>query len=182
MNMAQTEWHLFRAIRTDSTDFTKLDGIVAGEHDASSDGLMHARTGGDVSPGPNRGQIIEAPDVVLERADDSQPWYVQKDGGTSTHDVPGWFGYSNWCYFYLPQGTEYCDDTLFIKRDRKKKWNRRKSVKGRHYTVRPKNRMRLQEYFGALDSLARAAIVKAVADGKSVRVSTADEAASYQDD
>jgi hypothetical protein len=54
--------------------------------------------------------------VTLERYTDDAPWNVLPDGGTSMHDVAGWFGYSTWNYFYVPTDTEYCDDTLFIKR------------------------------------------------------------------
>ncbi len=174
--MATTNWDLYRAIHSSSPQFDELDGVASGRDDATGDGLLHARTGGDIQTATDGTQFVEAPDVTLERSADDAPWYVLDDGGTSTHDVPGWFGYAEWNYFCVPQGTEYCGDTLFIKRDKKKKWNRTKSVKGRHYTIRPKNPMRLDSYLGALDNLSRAAIVRSVALGKSVRLSRAADA------
>lgn len=173
--MAQTEWELYRAIHSDSPEFAKLDGVATGQDGATSDGLLHARTNGEVQVGEGGSQFIKAPDVALQRSADDAPWYVLKDGGTSMHDVPGWFGYTTWNYFYVPQGTEYCAETLFIKRDKKNKWNRTKTVKGRHYTIRPKIRMRLDAYLGALDNLARAAIVRSVELGQPVRLNSADD-------
>ena len=90
------------------------------------------------------------------------------------HDVPGWFGYAQWSYFYVPGGTEYCDDILYFKPDKNLKWNRSKTVKGRHYTVRPRTRMTLDAYLGALDNLARAAITRSVALGQSVKALSAN--------
>ncbi len=179
--MATTEWELYRAIHSDSANFAKLDDVDAGKKGATANQLLHARATGKVQTGADGSQFVSAPDVTLERSDDDSPWYVLNDGGTSMHDVAGWFGYTTWAYFHVPQGTEYCDDTLFIKRDKKRKWNKHKTVKGRHYTIRPKNRMTLDAYFGALDNLARAAVVRSVALGSPSRVpsaAAADDASS----
>ena len=174
--MATTDWELYRAIHSSSAYLGKLDDIDAGKEGVTANGLLHARTAGDVESGSDGAQFIKAPDVTLERSSDEEPWYVVNDGGTSMHDVPGWFGYAKWGYFHVPKGTEYCGDTLFIKRDKKNKWNKSHTVKGRHYTIRPKNRMTLETYFGALDNLARAAVVRSVALGTPSRVVNAEAA------
>lgn len=168
--MAKTEWELFRAIHRSSPDCSRLDDLDAGKNGASSDGLLHARIQGAVQMGSDGRQFVEGADLTRERTGEDGPWYVLADGGTSMHDVPGWFGYAEWSYFNVPKGTEYCDDVLFFKPDKNQKWNRSKTVKGRHYTVRPKTRMTLDAYFGALDNLARAAIARSVALGKPVKV------------
>lgn len=169
--MAEIEWDLYRAILNTSPDKEKLDSAAAGQPEANGFGLLHARAKGQVAKGSDGHQFIEGADVMLERSGDDAPWYVLSGGGTSMHDVPGWFGYSTWSYFSVPKGTEYCDNTLFIKRDSKKKWNRNKTTSGRHYTIRPKTKMTLDAYFGALDNLARAAIARSVELGRSIKVS-----------
>jgi hypothetical protein len=168
--MAEIECDLYRAIHKDSPEAEKLTRLAAGRSGATADGLLHARVQGDVQTGSDQRQFIEGADVTLERSGEDEPWHVLADGGTSMHDVPGWFGYSRWSYFSVPEGTEYCADTLCIKRDKKKKWNRTRDVSGRHYTIRPKTRMTLDAYFGALDNLARAAVARSVELGRSVKV------------
>ena len=174
--MAEIEWDLYRAIHQDSPEAGKLDSLAAGRSGATGNGLLHARVEGDVQTGSDGGQFVEGADVMLERSGDDRPWYVLTDGGTSMHDVPGWFGYSQWNYFSVPKGTEYCANTLYLKRDNKKKWNRTKKVSGRHYTIRPKTRMTLDAYFGALENLARAAIARSVELGRSVKVINTEDA------
>lgn len=177
--MATTDWPLYRGIKKDAPLHFTLDSVASDRENASSDGLLHARTGGAVETDANGVQFVKAPDVVLERSADDAPWYVLTDGGTSMHDVPGWFGFNDWSYFYVPKGTQYCAESLFIKPDKRSKWNKSKTVKGRHYTIRPKTRMRRDTYFGALDNLARAAIVRSVELGRSIRISSADEAEAH---
>lgn len=174
--MAEIAWNLYRAIHQDAPESGKLDSLAAGQSGATADGLLHARIQGSVQSGADGRQFVEGADVMLERTGDDHPWHVLSDGGTSMHDVPGWFGYSPWSYFSVPKGTEYCADTLYIKRDEKKKWNRTKTASGRHYTIRPKSRMTLDAYFGALDNLARAAVARSVELGRAVRVSQASDA------
>ncbi|REL26175.1 hypothetical protein DXX93_05985 [Thalassotalea euphylliae] len=173
--MAQTNGELYRAIHVESPEFEQLDSVAACRKGATSNGLLHARASGEIAIGADGLQLIEAADVNLERSADDAPWYVLTDGGTSMHDVPGWFGYTTWNYFHVPKGTQYCAETLFIKRDKKRKWNRHKTAQGRHYTIRPKIRMRLDAYFGALDNLARAAIVRSIELKQPVRLNSANE-------
>lgn len=76
-------------------------------------------------------------------------------------DVEGWFGYSNWRYFLVPNGTEY-PESLFIKKGKSVRTNRAGNLKGRHYQIEPKNPMTVGTFKGALDNFARNAVVKQV--------------------
>ncbi|MEJ2328219.1 MAG: hypothetical protein P8Y25_16070 [Chromatiaceae bacterium] len=75
-----------------------------------------------------------------------------RNEGVSLSTEPGKFGYSGWLYFLLPTGTPIPDslDVAQTGADRN------------HYSLRCLNRMRRDAYEGALDTLARAAIAKAV--------------------
>jgi hypothetical protein len=84
---------------------------------------------------------------------------VDKGGGTSMFDVEGWFGFANWAYFHLPEGTDY-PGCLFIRRGKSVRTNKSGKLKGRHYQIEPKNRMTIIAYKGALDTFARNAVVK----------------------
>lgn len=87
-------------------------------------------------------------------------------GGTSMHDVEGWFGFGIWRYFHVPHGTDYCADSLYIKRGKRKRTNKSKTLSGRHYQIEPKNPMTIGAYKGALDNFARSAVARQVALAK----------------
>jgi hypothetical protein len=74
--------------------------------------------------------------------------------GVSVSTTVGGFGYSGWFYFLLPQGTAV-PDPLDVKH------TPTRNDDG-HYSIRCKNQMRVDAYKGALDTLARSAIAKAV--------------------
>ena len=118
--MTTTDCNLYRAANNSDANLGKLDGLAGG---GSPDGILHARTSGDIRAGADGKSFIEGADVTLNREADDRPWYVATDGGTSMHDVAGWFGYATWSYMHIPEGTPYSDDSLFIKRDKKKKKN-----------------------------------------------------------
>lgn len=86
---------------------------------------------------------------------------VDPDGGTSMHDARGFFGFKNWRYFAVPEGTEY-GECLFIRKSRRIRRNRQ-GLEAGHYQIEPRTRMTLEAYKGALDNLARAAVVRQVA-------------------
>lgn len=86
---------------------------------------------------------------------------VDAGGGTSMFDVCGWFGFANWGYFHVPQGTEY-PDNLFIRRGKSVRKNKSGKLQGRHYQIEPRNRMTVQAYKGALDNFARNAVVQQI--------------------
>ncbi len=98
-------------------------------------------------------------DVVVTGQD------VEAGGGTSLHDVPGWYSAPD---FWIPEGTEYSDADIFIRPDKKQTtspYNRKLS--GTHYQLEPKFKMPIVSFQGALNNMARAAIVQQIAAAKS---------------
>jgi hypothetical protein len=93
---------------------------------------------------------------------------VASGGGTSMFSVDGWFGFADWKYFHVPEGTEY-PASLFIKMGRSKRRIKAGDREGFHHQIEPKNRMTVVAYKGALDNFARNAIVKQIALAKSAR-------------
>ena len=86
---------------------------------------------------------------------------VEAGGGTSLHDVPGWYSAPD---FWVPEGTEYSDVDIHIRADKKQTtspYNRKLS--GTHYQLEPKFKMPVLSFQGALNNLARAAIVQQIA-------------------
>ncbi|WP_156255260.1 Tse2 family ADP-ribosyltransferase toxin [Sandarakinorhabdus oryzae] len=84
------------------------------------------------------------------------PEVVDDGGGTSLHDVSGWFGGRE---FHIPAGTEYSEEILIIK-DEKKKTNPKGTVSGYHYQLAVRTRMTQTQFMGYLDNMARAAVVR----------------------
>lgn len=78
--------------------------------------------------------------------------------GVSVSTAPGGFGYSGWFYFLVPEGTSV-PDSLDVKP------TPTRNDPG-HHSIRCRNLMRLDAYEGALDTLARLALAKAVEAGK----------------
>lgn len=76
-------------------------------------------------------------------------------------DVEGWFGYTNWRYFNVPNNTEY-PESLFIRKGKSIRTNKAGNRTDRHYQIEPKNPMTLDAYKGALDNFARNAVVRQV--------------------
>jgi hypothetical protein len=74
--------------------------------------------------------------------------------GVSVSTAPGGFGYSGWFYFLLPEGTSI-PGSLDIKP------TPTRNDPG-HHSIRCRNLMRQDAYEGALDTLARLALAKAV--------------------
>ena len=82
---------------------------------------------------------------------------VVPGGGTSLHDVPGWFPNHD---FWIPEGTEYSDE-LVIKKDAKQKSSFfNPNLKGFHYQIECKTRMTILTMKGYLNNMARAAVVR----------------------
>jgi hypothetical protein len=99
--------------------------------------------------------VTSKADVTIELGKDEPE--VLPDGGTSLHDVPGWFHNHD---FWIPEGTEYSDE-LVIKKDEKEKTSPAKAtLKGYHYQIECKSRMTMTTMKGYLDNMARAAIVR----------------------
>jgi hypothetical protein len=78
---------------------------------------------------------------------------VLADGGTSLHDVPGWFQCRD---FWIPAGTEYSAE-IHIAGPGPLRTSDQTGVEGRHYQLEPQKRMTMAAFKGALDNMARAA-------------------------
>ena len=83
---------------------------------------------------------------------------VQTGGGTSLHDVSGWFPGRE---FRIPEGTEYSDE-IYIRKDAKRKTSPATQVQGYHYQLEPRTQMTMLSFKGCLDNMARAAVARQV--------------------
>ena len=148
--MPKTTTNLYRAIINGS-----FDGPFVVD-DEPEEGLLYPRFESSTYTDSYGNEKISPADVSIILGK------VQKGGGTSMFDVDGWFGFSNWQYFFVPNNTEY-PETLFIKKGSSVRTNRSGNRTGRHYQIEPKNPMTLEAYKGALDNFARNAVAQQVA-------------------
>ena len=95
-----------------------------------------------------------APDVVIK---DGQ---VQKNGGTSLFDKDKVFKSKGWLSFRIPRGTVV--DPLLVVRYT----NHNERFSADHYQIEVEKPISVHAYKGALDNLARAAVVKAYSDAR----------------
>lgn len=148
--MATTDTDLYRSIM--GNDFKRIKvGIYPG------DGVLDPRWQDTTyfSKKLNRNVISKADVNVVKGHKDE--WEVEAGGGTSLHDVPHWFPTRE---FWIPVGTEYSDE-IFIRRDTKQKsCPSNPHLKGYHYQLEPRTRMTVAAFKGALDNMARAAVVQ----------------------
>ena len=75
--------------------------------------------------------------------------------------MPQWYSYPD---FWIPQGTEYSDADIHIRKDpdrRSSPYNSK--LTGLHYQLEPKYRMAVVAFQGALNNMARAAVVRQIA-------------------
>jgi hypothetical protein len=101
--------------------------------------------------------VVSKADVEVEMGKDGPE--VKTGGGTSLHDVPGWFPSKE---FWIPEGTIYSDE-IFIRKDENLKTSlHNPKIKGHHYQLEPRTRMSVLAFKGALDNMARAAIVRQI--------------------
>lgn len=149
--MANTVVDLYRSIRIEQFP----DGVFDGKDPA--EGVLYpdfyAR---DLGEGKTR-----AADVTVVTDDTDRLEYVLAGGGTSLFDKPNVFKAKGWLSFEIPEGT-VIPDSLVVKKDN---WNPR--FKATHYQIEVKvGRMPKDAMKGALDNLARNAIVRAVTLGR----------------
>ncbi|MFZ4702155.1 MAG: hypothetical protein ACOYMG_19085 [Candidatus Methylumidiphilus sp.] len=147
--MPKTTENLYRAIINGSMDgpFVADDQPVVGLLYPRFEDSTHTDISGNEKTSPADVEIISGK--------------VQKGGGTSMFDVEGWFGYTNWRYFHVPNDTEY-PKSLFIKKGKSVRVNKSGNRTGRHYQIEPRNPMTVDAYKGALDNFARNAVVRQV--------------------
>jgi hypothetical protein len=86
---------------------------------------------------------------------------VEPGGGTSLHNVDGWFGFARCRYFLIPVDTPI-PASLKVKKGKSKRTNKTRDRTGYHYQIEPLNRMTQTALMGALDNFARAAVVRQV--------------------
>lgn len=78
-------------------------------------------------------------------------------GGTSLFDRPSVFTSAGWLSFDIPEGT-IVPDSLLIRHT-----NYNKAVQANHYQIESRaGQMRVEAYKGALDNLARNAVVRSI--------------------
>lgn len=116
-------------------------------------GYVNRRTGrvrpADITTETGEGGAVFVPDA----GDDSRE-------GVSVSTSCGGFGYDGWCYFLLPEDTTIPEGLDIAHTPTRNDDG--------HYSIRCRNRMRMDAYEGALDNLARNAIAKSVEEGRTV--------------
>jgi hypothetical protein len=141
----------------------KTQGFVAAEGRTSlhPDFTGFTRKDGRFRP-PDVTTITDARGVVwvrgVEDRDASGRPFVNASEGVSVSTTVGGFGYSGWFYFLVPTGTAIpasLDVTATPTRN-----------DSGHYSIRCRTLMRKDAYEGALDTLARSAIARAVAQAR----------------
>jgi len=152
--MARTNTHLYRSVMDESFD------IKIGEY--PGDGVLDPRwTDTTYLDRKGKERLSRADVRFLVGANGPE---VQPGGGTSLHDVPHWYSAPD---FWIPEGTEYADSEIHIKRDsdlRTSLYNPKLS--GYHFRLEAKYPMAQVAFQGALNNMARAAIVRQIALSK----------------
>ncbi|HEX7689308.1 MAG TPA: hypothetical protein VF453_16465 [Burkholderiaceae bacterium] len=124
--------------------------------DKPADGVLHPSFVKTLITGGKRKGQWRDPDVQTFTSGDVL--YAQTGGGTSLFDKKGVFGDAFWHSFEIPAGTEIPDSLKMEGPD----WN--PVYKANHYQIECKAKtMRVDSMKGALDNLARNAIVRKIA-------------------
>lgn len=141
--MPQTEVDLFRSVRTDQFPH----GTVVDEKPAPE--VLYPDFEPRLLPSGKRRQA----DVTL--SEDKQ--WVKSGGGTSLFDRPDVFKAKGWSTFAIPNGT-VVPDSLVV---RFTGFNQ--SFQANHYQIESRTElMRVEAFKGALDNLARNAVVRSI--------------------
>ena len=147
--MSKTEVDLYRSVRIEQFPAGVFDGKDPAPGVLFPDFYERDLGGGDV----------RLADVDIKEENGIE--YVLSGGGTSLFDRPGVFTKEGWLSFEIPNGT-VIPDSLIVKNDG---W--RKRFKATHYQIESRaGRMPKQAMEGALENLARNAIVRAVELGR----------------
>jgi hypothetical protein len=152
--MAQTTTHLYRSVMSERF------AIKVGEY--PGDGVLDPRWEDSTYTDKKGRKKLSRADVTVVTGRDGPE--VEAGRGTSLHDVPGWYSYPD---FWIPEGTQYCDADIVIHKDedlRTSPYNPK--VTGYHYQLEPKHQMPVVAFQGALNNMARAAVVRQIALSK----------------
>ncbi len=156
--MAKTPCHLYRALNKD--DFPNA---FADTDDAIPDGFLYPRwqPKNYTVRFKRNGAWVEqqkvAPADVRYRNDGK----VKTGGGTSLFDCDGWFGFANWHYFRIPEGTTI-PPNLHLEGPGDEQTNGSGTRTGHHYQIEVKVPMMPSAMRGLLDNFLRAAIARNV--------------------
>ncbi len=144
--MAKSEVNLWRSVtQEDFPNGTVTDGIAAA-------GVLTPDFVDRVLPS---GKVRKA-DVHQFSASDGEDW-ITNEGGTSLFDRDGVFPPKKWSTFKIPKGT-VVPDSIYLKDDG---WRER--FNATHYLILPVAKtMRSDAYRGALENLARNAVVRSI--------------------
>ena len=142
--MAQAETDLWRGVRREVyPDGTIIDGRPA-------PGVLYPDF--EARRYQSRGRMVERePDVQVKNG------FVAPGGGTSLFDKDAFFGRAHWAYFEIPEGTDI-DPMLRIVETG---YNERVGANHHQIEVATGGNVTVDAYKGALNNLARAAIVRA---------------------
>lgn len=147
--MAKTATDLYRSVMGNA--FKKIElGVYPG------DGVLDPRwEATSYFHKASQSQRISPADVDIVQGSEGPE--VKPGGGTSLHDVAGWFPCKE---FWIPEGTEYSDE-IFIRKDNKLKTSPGNAkLSGYHYQLEPRTQMTVLAFKGALNNMARAAVVR----------------------
>jgi hypothetical protein len=149
--MAETTQHLYLSVM--AGDFGRITaGVYPG------DGVLYPRwVAQDRYVARHAKWVIDQADVDIVEGDDGPD--VLPGGGTSLHDVAGW---SHGKEFWVPIGTIYSDE-IVIRSVSALKTSLQTGVSGRHHHLEVRARMSVSAFKGALDNMARAAVVRQLA-------------------
>ena len=151
--MAITKASVWRSVRRENyPNGTLIDGkaVVGILYPSFEDEVIRS--------GPRMGNIRLADVDVFVSAGRQ---YVKTGGGTSLFDRINVFGTKFWVCFEIPEGTQIPDSLRFVGPD----WNQQRQAN--HYQIESTARsMRVDSFKGALDNLARNAVVRSIALAK----------------
>lgn len=146
--MAETTCNLYRSVM--GGDFKIKSGIYPG------DGVLDPRWESKTYFSKRLGKdVTSRADVEVVMGSDGPE--VLPGGGTSLHDVSGWFPTSE---FWIPEGTVYSDELVLVKDKKVKTCPTNPNIKGHHYQIECKTRMTIVQMQGYLNNMTRAAIVR----------------------
>lgn len=149
--MATTDTDLYRSVMGGAFKSVKV-GTYPG------DGILYPRWESTAYFNKKRKQLVTSQADLTVVDGGARGPDVLPDGGTSLHDVPGWFPVKE---FWIPEGTEYSSELVNIRKDAKQKTSPTNSkLKGYHFQLEPKTRMTVLAFKGALDNMARAAVAR----------------------
>lgn len=148
--MAKTKVAVWRSVRKEEFP----NGTIVGSK--AVEGVLYPSFEPTLITGGRRKGEMRDPDVETFKSQGVQ--YVKAGGGTSLFDKINVFGTKFWVCFEIPEGTEIPESLKIVGPD----YNH--AFDANHYQIESRaNNMRVDAFKGALDNLARNAIVRSIA-------------------